>query len=95
MTPKQIYEIYCSYLPKTAIYAKYIKSNTPKPNLDLVNILSNYYQLSTREIKSYLHILDENQIKDILSSRGINEDEIQKLLGHEKNTKTSKTSTST
>jgi hypothetical protein len=93
LTPKQIYEIYCSYLPKTSIYAKYIKSNKPKPNQDLVNILSSYYQLSTREIKSYLHLLDENQIKDILNSRGINEEEIQKLLGYEKNTKTSKTST--
>ena len=95
LTPKQIYEIYCSYLPKTSIFAKYIKSNQPKPNQELVTILANHYHLSTREIKSYLHILDENQIKDILSSRGINEEEIQKLLGHEKNTKTSKTSTST
>ncbi len=91
LTPDQIYKIYCSYLPKTAIYAKYIKSNVPKPNADLVNILANHYQLSTREIKSYLHILSEDDIKSILSSRGINDEEIQKLL-NEKSTKTSKTS---
>jgi hypothetical protein len=92
LTPKQVYNVYCGYLPKTSIYAKYIKSNQPKPNQELVTILANHYQLSTREIKSYLHILNEDEIKNVLTSRGINEEEIQKLLGYEKTTKASKTS---
>jgi wyosine [tRNA(Phe)-imidazoG37] synthetase (radical SAM superfamily) len=94
LTPEQIYNIYCSYLPENKIFAKYIKSSKPKPNQDLVNILATHYQVSTREVKSYLHILCEDEIKNILTSRGVNEDEIQKLL-NEKSTKTSKTSTRT
>ena len=91
LTPEQVYNIYCSYLPKASVYAKYIKSTIPKPNVELVNILASHYQVSTREIKSYLHILKEDDIKSVLSSRGINDEEIQKLL-NEKSTKASKTS---
>lgn len=91
LTPEQVYNAYCSYLPEDRVFAKYIKSNADKVNIDLVNILANHYQVSTREIKSYLPILREDEIENILSSRGINEDEIQKLL-NEKTTKTSKTS---
>lgn len=92
LTPEQIYTIYCGYLPESKIFAKYIKSNKVKVNNELVTILANYYQVSTREIKSYLHILSEDEIKNVLTSRGINDDEIQKLL-NEKSTKTFKTST--
>ena len=92
LTPEQIYTIYCGYLPENKIFAKYIKSNKVKVNNELVTILANHYQVSTREIKSYLHILSEDEIKNVLTSRGINDDEIQKLL-NEKSTKASKTST--
>jgi hypothetical protein len=92
LTPEQIYNIYCGYLPENKIFAKYIKSSKTKANYELITILANHYQLSTREIKSYLHILSEDEIKNVLTSRGINDDEIQKLL-NEKSTKTSKTST--
>ena len=94
LTPEQIYTIYCGYLPENKIFAKYIKSNKVKVNNELVTILANHYQVSTREIKSYLHILSEDELKNVLTSRGINEDEIQKLL-NEKSTKTSKTSITT
>ena len=81
------------YLPENKIFAKYIKSTKPKANNELLEVLSNYFQVSTREIKEYLHILSKDQIKNILSSRGINDDEIKKLLKDEKTTKTSKAST--
>jgi len=86
LTPEQIYNIYCGYLPENKIFAKYIKSSKTKANYELVTILANHYQLSTREIKSYLHILSEDEIKNVLTSRGINDDEIQKLL-NEKSTR--------
>ena len=93
LKPDQIYLIYCKYLPENKIFAKYIKSTKPKTNNELLEVLSNYFQVSTREIKEYLHILSKDQIKNILSSRGINDDEIKKLLKDEKTTKTSKAST--
>jgi len=76
--------IYCSYLPEDKIFAKYIKSTKPKANPDLLIILADYYKTSTREVKQYLNILSEDTIKNILSSRGIEDDEIKKLLKKEK-----------
>ena len=93
LTHEQIYLIYCEYLPENKIFAKYIKSTKPKVNGELLSILSNYYKVSTREVKNYLQILKEDEVKVILSSRGIEEDEIKKLLKDEKTTKTSKAST--
>jgi hypothetical protein len=79
LKPDQIYLIYCNYLPENKVFAKYIKSTKPKVNNELLEILASYFQVSTREIKDYLHILDKDQIKNILSSRGINDDEIQNI----------------
>jgi hypothetical protein len=93
LTPNQIYLIYCNYLPENKIFAKYIKSVKPKANNDLLIILANYFKLSTREVKQYLHILTEDEVKGILSSRGIDDDEIKKLLSNEKTTKTFKATT--
>jgi hypothetical protein len=93
LTPEQIYLIYCQYLPENKVFAKYIKSTKSKTNSELLGILANHFKLSTREVKSYLQILNEGEIKNILSSRGIDDDEIKKLLKDEKTTKTSKAST--
>ena len=84
LTHEQLYLIYCSYLPEDKIFAKYIKSTKPKTNPDLLIILADYYKTSTREVKQYLNILSEDTIKNILSSRGIEDDEIKKLLKKEK-----------
>lgn len=89
LTHEQIYLIYCSYLPEQKIFAKYIKSTSEKPNSNLLTILADYFKVSTREIKQYLQILSEEDIKAILSSRGIEDEEIKKLLKHEKTSKAS------
>ena len=93
LKPDQIYLIYCKYLPENKVFAKYIKSTKSKVNSELLDILANHYQVSTREIKEYLHVLNKNEVKNILSSRGIDDDEIKKLLKDEKTTKASKAST--
>ena len=93
LKPDQIYLIYCKYLPENKVFAKYIKSTKSKVNSELLDILANHYQVSTREIKEYLHVLNKDEVKNILSSRGIDDDEIKKLLKDEKTTKASKAST--
>jgi hypothetical protein len=93
LTHEQLYLIYCSYLPENKIFAKYIKSTTPKANNDLLVIIADHYKVSTREAKTYVNMLSEDTIKNVLSSRGIDDDEIKKLFKNEKTTKTSKTST--
>jgi len=90
LTHEQVYLIYCSYLPENKIFAKYIKSTKPKANNDLLIILADHFKISTREVKQYLHILSEDAVKNILSSRGIDDDEIKKLFKDEKTTKASK-----
>lgn len=76
LTPEQIYLIYCKYLPENKIFAKYIKSTKSKNNNELLGILASHFQVSTREIKEYLHILSKDQIKNILSSRGIDDSSV-------------------
>ena len=93
LKPDQIYLIYCKYLPENKVFAKYIKSTKSKANSELLTILADHFKISTREIKEYIHILKQDDIKSILSSRGIDDDEIKKLLKDEKATKASKAST--
>lgn len=95
LTHEQLYLIYCSYLPEQKIFAKYIKSTVPKANNELLIILADYYKISTREVKQYLHILKEEDITSMLSSRGIESDEIKKLLKNEGSAKTTKASSRT
>lgn len=80
LSHEQIYLIYCSYLPEAKIFAKYVKSTKPKTNNDLLTILSDHFKISTREVKQYIHILDKESIEKILSNRGIETDEIKKLV---------------
>lgn len=92
LTHEQIYLIYCSYLPKNKIYAPYIKTTKSPINPELIILLADYFKVSRREIKQYMSILSEDEVVFILSSRGINDDEIKKLLKDEKTSKTPKTS---
>jgi hypothetical protein len=77
---KQIYSIYREYIPKNNKWSKYIKSSNKEPDKDLVEYLKKYFDVSTREIKDYLEILDKKEIQSILVKQGLEEKEIKKLL---------------
>jgi len=77
---KQIYSIYREYIPKNNKWSKYIKSTVKQRNKDLIQYLTNYFQLSTREIKEYLQFLSNKEVTKILSQLGIEDKEIKKLL---------------
>ena len=77
---KEIYSIYREYIPKNNKWNKYIKSSIKQPNKDLVEYIKNYYECSVREAKEYLCILDQIDIKSILSSMGLEKKEITKLI---------------
>ncbi len=57
---------------------KYNKRNIN--NKDLVNIISNYYEISNRESKEYLLNITKDELKLFLYSIGLEEKEIKKLL---------------
>ena len=77
---KQIYSIYREYIPKNNKWNKYIKSTLKQRNKDLIQYLTNYFQLSTREVKEYLKFLGNEEVIKILSQLGIEDKEIKKLL---------------
>ena len=77
---KAIYSIYKEYIPKNNKWNKYIKSRNKEPNKDLIKHIKNYYECSVKEAKEYLCILDQDYIKNILSSIGLEKKEITKLI---------------
>ena len=77
---KQIYSIYREYIPKNNKWSKYVKSNIKEPDKDLTLQLKKYFNVSVREVKDYLKILDKKQVQNILSKQGLEEKEIKKLL---------------
>ena len=77
---RMIYNIYKEFIPKNNKWNKYIKSSNKQPNKDLVEYIKNYYECSVREAKEYLCILDRIDIEGILSSMGLENKEITKLI---------------
>ena len=77
---KAIYSIYKEYIPKNNKWNKYIKSRNKERNKDLIKHIKNYYECSAKEAKEYLCILDQDYIKNILSSIGLEKKEITKLI---------------
>jgi hypothetical protein len=79
--PKQkLYEFYCKTLPKQKFFNKYIKPSKQQYLKETVNLLADYFQISTREVLDYCNILTQQDIKDILQQLGKEEKEIKKLL---------------
>jgi len=77
---KQIYSIYREYIPKNNKWSKYVKSSSKEFDKDLVLQLKKYFNVSAREIKDYLKILDKKEVQSILNKQGLEEKEIKKLL---------------
>jgi len=77
---KMIYNVYREFIPKNNKWNKYIKSTNKEPNKELILILKDHFNLSTREIKDYLKILDKQEIIRILSNRGLEQKEIKQLI---------------
>lgn len=63
---KKVYEYYCNILPKKKSFFRYIKSSTKYDN-ELINELAKRFECSTREIKEYLTIMDNEQTKKELN----------------------------
>lgn len=77
---KQIYSIYREYIPKNNKWSKYVKSSSKEFDKDLILRLKKHFNVSVREIKDYLKILDKKEVQSILSKQGLEEKEIKKLL---------------
>lgn len=79
--PKQnLYEFYCKTLPKQKFFNKYIKPTKQQYSKEVLNLLSEYFQISTREVVDYCDILTKQDIIEILQQLGRDVKEIKKLL---------------
>ena len=67
---KNIYNLWCSVIPKKKTFFRYIKSKKTLPNKLLI-ILANYWKISTREVIDNYHLLSEDYIKGLLFELGI------------------------
>lgn len=77
---KEIYSIYKEFIPKNNKWSKYVKSNVKSRNKDLIDLLKDYYQLSKREVKEYLTLLDNKEILRILTQLGVEQKDAKKLI---------------
>ena len=77
---KQIYSIYREMIPKQKVWLKYVKSQTPKKNDELVNYIAEYFECSLGEADHYIDIIRETGVRDILWKMGIDEKEQNKLV---------------
>jgi hypothetical protein len=84
LPPEQFYKVCCEFTPKTLKYFPWVKADK-KLNKDLINILSNHFKLSKREISDYIKLasIDDNivlQIINICKMYGHTEEEVENHL---------------
>lgn len=83
---KEVYDIYKGFLPRSKVYAKYIKAtDSEKYNPELLDLLVLYYSCSTTEALEYLEIFfkDETNLEELVSiirKYGKDDKAIKKLI---------------
>ena len=71
LEPREVYKWYLDFLPKGKRYNKYIKSKKNKKyNLELINILCDYFEDSKNNIIEYIDFMTKSQLKEILKIYG-------------------------
>ena len=77
---EKIYKFYCSMIPKSNVWLKYVKGSRKKTNETLLKYVSDYYTISIGEAEDYVFILKKEGLHQLLEKSGVNEKEIKKLL---------------
>jgi len=80
------YRFYANMIPKSRMFLKYIKGKKEsKYNIELIDIMSNFYEISHKEAISSLDVLytisnGMNEVKRLCSMYGNDEKDIKKLI---------------
>jgi hypothetical protein len=77
---EQVYKFYCEFLPKKSIYSKFIKKDKSKPNQELIQSISSFYNCSFGEAEDYIYLLRKEGITELLQKVGKDEKTIKKIL---------------
>ena len=81
LEPREVYKWYCDVLPKGKRFNKYIKGKKDKKyNSELVDIISNHFEISKLETKECLKLIHKDELFYILEKYGMNEKTIKRLL---------------
>ena len=72
LEPREVYKWYCDILPRGKIFNKYIKGKRNKKyDKEMINIVSNHFEVSKQETKTYIDLLDKQEIKEIYKMYGV------------------------
>jgi hypothetical protein len=61
-------------------YSAYIKSNTKKASPEVAQHVAEYFECSVSEADEYISLTDKKWLENILTTKGIDEKEIKKLI---------------
>lgn len=85
---REVYNLYLDVLPKQKSFNKYIKGKkSSKYNTELIDLLSNHFVISRKEVTEYLDMsLDSSRdtIVKIIKKYGKTDRDVEKLLKTEK-----------
>ena len=81
---KEIYTIYKEMIPRKKLWLKYLKKESKTNTKKISEYIGEYMEVGLREANDYISILGKEGIKNILSSMGIEEKEIKKIIKESK-----------
>ena len=71
LEPREVYKWYCDILPKGKRFNKYVKAKNKKYDKKMIDIISNHFEVSKKESKDYIDLLDKKEIKEIYKMYGV------------------------
>ena len=81
---KEIYTIYREMIPKKKLWLKYLKKESKINTKKISEYIGEYMEVGLREANDYISILGKEGIKNILSSMGIEDKEVKKIIKESK-----------
>ena len=80
LAPRQLYLVYSNVLPKGKQYLKYIKKKKdPIYNTQVVQKISEYFEISQSESEDYLKLISKKQIRELVSKYGYTDKELKQM----------------
>jgi len=72
LKPREVYKWYCDILPKGKRFNKYIKGKSNKKyDKEVVNMVSNHFEVSKNESKTYIDLLSKEEIIEMYKMYGV------------------------
>jgi hypothetical protein len=80
LAPHQLYLVYSNVLPKGKQYLKYIKKKKQTIyNTQVIQKVSEYFEISQSESEDYLKLLSKEQIRELVSKYGYIDKELKQM----------------